>query len=277
MLNGKISEGTGSGSSSLLSVDEACYAAWIDAYKTYGENSYVYIRKDIWKTLLESPVAINDLGTSTLALNWALEQGGHAGKVIGSIYGIGDDDWESCPTLEDIINNLSVCEKALTNKMSSELTFKYLINHKSLQELDTDDYIPLLVNSFYGQSIKTTATSYNKPSLVLTGVSDISEGKKTGGNFYVMAYAQSGLYVTLLDGTQITYDRGKGTGEYVVTGENGYTSGSGHQPYTKNSYTINRVVNSLPVISKYHYYSYDGGTNYAPSTTAYAKYTYIPL
>ena len=283
VLNGKIDGGGSSG----LTGDYTQAGIWMLDYKAYGEDSYVFLDKRIWKAFLESPIAVNDPITKDLSLNWIKENGGHAGKVIGSMYGIRDANWDSLESFDDIINDYAACNAALNYESTSEFIFKYMTSHKTLQELDTDVYIELIKNSLYGKRTKETEkTNFNKPALLLNGISNISsniENRSVGYNIlYLYIFAESGFYWNNLNGDKIICKNSAYTGGSIykanevttIDSEGVYT-----QPYSKTSYDINHIVSSLPSQSNQYsrYTALSNVGSYCTSTTVSASYTYIPL
>lgn len=283
MLNGKIS---GSGSTSLTG-DYTQAGIWMLDYKAYGENSYVFQDKNIWKSFLESPIAINDKATQELSFNYLINGEGHAGKILGSMYGIEkDNNWEDYPTLDSIINEPSVCAATLNFEKTSEMMFKYLIGHKTLEELNTDSYIQIISKSIYGQSIKADGNSISKPCLLLTGVSNISSDtgvntSSSGGpcGYITTLYTvfnKSGFYYIDLNNEKVTvaeFSEVSGSNTSCELHHNHGANGPSTQPYSTQTFEINKIVNSVPSQSHTSTCSYNKDTK----ATVNISFTYIPL
>lgn len=84
---------------------DSIHAIWLNDYKTYGENSYVFQNKDILHTLYNSKIAINDNNIYREAFQYVVDSGGHVGKFLKNAYGISDVGFDNLPTLESIKNN----------------------------------------------------------------------------------------------------------------------------------------------------------------------------
>ncbi len=78
---------------------------WLNDYKTYGEDSYVFQNKDILHELYASPIAANDRGIFSEALSWIIEQNEQVGSWLSKRYSI-KADLKSLETIEDVSSNL---------------------------------------------------------------------------------------------------------------------------------------------------------------------------
>lgn len=78
---------------------------WLNDYKTYGQNSYVYNNKDIWNELMSDyKLCVNDTSTSQISILYS-DSIGEAGKAFESIYGssvYGTHSLDDCETIEDV-------------------------------------------------------------------------------------------------------------------------------------------------------------------------------
>lgn len=61
---------------------------WLDCYKTYGKNSYVYHDKNIFDELCRSKIAVNDPDMATDIMDLARDAETGVGKFLSQIYGI---------------------------------------------------------------------------------------------------------------------------------------------------------------------------------------------
>lgn len=255
---------TASGGS--LSGDESLQAQRLMHFKTYGEESYVFQHKDVWKDFLQSFVAINDVATSTLATNFALSQGGHVGKYIKEIYGMPEIEsgWDNLSTVNDVVDDLSAVNAGLNHASFSETMIRLIINNKSLNEIDSsEEYKLVIISSLYGITNKKIGTSYNHPALLLSGKGMVNNDSfELGGTCRSSVF--SGYYWTDIVNVRHTLAAGAGKEVYA----SGDTTRYNEQIFSE----INAVVNSLPIISYTHTYK---GTNH--NTTATAQHTYVPL
>lgn len=78
---------------------------WLNDYKTYGQNSYVYNDKDKWSELLSDYLlCMNDFGVAQYSLEYANTHN-QAGKAFSAVYGTethGTTLLDSCETIEDV-------------------------------------------------------------------------------------------------------------------------------------------------------------------------------
>ncbi len=265
-------------------------ATWLLDYKTYGENSYAFIDKDIWTAILESRLAINDKVTSSLALDHALGQGGHAGKVIGSMYGIGEADWDSLPTIIDICNNETACNAVFNHNVASRAILEYndyeLIRTRS-DEIYTilnnqPNAINILLNSAkYKPLLQANKTSsYNDYCILTTCTSNIGQNSNGSSNEYggiqVYSFCKAGLKYTNVDNTVTVLCSKQGTGGYISFSQGNSTeSGTRSQPYTTTNYTVNKIVKNVTVEPGNNTYS--NSSNFPATATSTGVINYIPI
>lgn len=249
-----------------LSGDELLQAQRLMHYKTYGEDSYVFQHKDVWEDFLQSFVAINDVATSTLATNFALNQGGHVGKFIKGIYGMPEIEsgWDNLSTIGDVVDDLFAIEAGLNHATFSETMARLIVSNKSLDEIDSSgEYKSIIISSLFGVTNKKVSTSYNHPALLVSGKGVVNNDSfELGGTCRSSVF--SGYYWTDIVNARHTLAAGAGKEVYA----SGDTTRYSEQIFSE----INAVVNSLPIISYTHTYK---GTNH--NTTATAQHTYIPL
>lgn len=75
---------------------------WLNDYKTYGENSYVFQNKDILHELYEDyKLTINDLRCRVEAMKYAVEHE-QVGKSLSEIYGGGFEQLRNYKTFDEI-------------------------------------------------------------------------------------------------------------------------------------------------------------------------------
>lgn len=266
MLGVQPRSSSSSGSGGSLSDDEVLQAQRLMHYKTYGEESYVFQHKDVWENFLQSFVAINDPATSTLATNFALNQGGHVGKYIKGVYGMPEIEsgWDNLPTISSVVNSLPAVEAGLNHMTFSETMARLIVDNKSIEDIaGSNEYISIIINSHYGRISKTTRTSFAHPAILLSGVSKVGQDW-----VYVPAGTRAhGIVVT----GYYWVDIGNITHTLRESYSNTVSSGSAGSYSDQTFSDINACVRSLPTISK-SVYIYDG-----KSASATASHTYIPL
>lgn len=255
-----------------LSGDELLQAQRLMHYKTYGEESYVFQHKDVWESLLQSFVAINDTATSAFATNFAVNQGGHVGKYIKEIYGMPEIDsgWDNLSTVDSVVDDLSAVEAGLNHATFSETMARLIVKYKPIEEIESSSqYKSIITCSLYGVNFKKTSTSYDHPALLISGESVASSyvhGSKS------VAHALSGYYWIDIDGATHTLAEHMGN-DNALSGANNQGT-----PYKNQEFlNINSVVKSIPIVSYTHINQVATNGGYPTKTTATAKHTYIPL
>lgn len=91
---------------------------WLDAYKTYGEGSYVYRDKGIWGDLMQGRVAANDSATYRQALAFALDNGVALGKFLGRISGITPALCNGVAAAGDIVPGTGLADEVARNELA---------------------------------------------------------------------------------------------------------------------------------------------------------------
>lgn len=257
-------------------------------YKQHGENSYAFQDKTIWTAILESRLAINDKDISAIALDYILSQGGHAGKVIGAIYGIGEANWNSLPTVVDIFKNEAAFDAVFNHPVASRTLLEY--NDYEIIRLKSDEIYKIFNDKPYALNIlmntdkykselqSNKTASYNDYCILTTCVSNIGENSQGssnesgGGNVY--AFCKTGLKYTNIDDTVTVLCTKQGTGgnfSYWQGGSN--ESGTRNQPYTTTNYTVNKIIKN--VIIEPGNYTYTSG--FSTTATSTGVINYIPL
>ena len=268
------SSGGSAGGGVSLSGDELLQAQRLMHYKTYGEESYVFQHKDVWESLLQSFVAINDIAMSTLAMNFALEQGGHVGNYIGGIYGMGEANWGNLASVKQVVDDIDAITVGLNHPSFKDTMMRLIVRYKPLAEIEeSDDYISAVVNSDYGQEHTVVTTAYSHPAILIKGTSVPASNSKTDNGYWGYCHITSGYKYTNLSGETISLIETK-----VATGQKdkyGNPSGDIENPFTPEDVSILRVVNSLPQVS--WSYNYDGPVWADFTITSTVKHTYIPL
>lgn len=123
---------------------------WLQDYKTYGEDSYVFRNKDILHELYLSTCALNDRTIGTDALNYAISQN-KMGVALNKIYGLEKTiDWSNINTLEDLVANtdalVQVCSNSITLPIlngyfaESEVAMNAICNSKDALLMLWNDY-----------------------------------------------------------------------------------------------------------------------------------------
>lgn len=87
---------------------------WLNDYKTFGENSYVFNDKDIWNELLNDyELCMNDISINGICLDHASENN-QVGVAISYIYGIDTTQWQSIATINDLLNDTTFINTIFT-------------------------------------------------------------------------------------------------------------------------------------------------------------------
>lgn len=270
----RSSSSGGSGGASL-SDDEVLQAQRLMHYKAYGEESYVFQHKDVWESLLQSFVAINDIAVSTLAMNFALEQGGHVGNYIGGIYGMSEADWGSMASVKQVVDNIAAITAGLNHPSFKDTMIRLIVKYKPLSEIEeNDDYITAIINSEYGQEHILTTIEYGHPALLVSGISVPASNSKKDNGYTGICHITSGYRYTSLSGETISLIE-----THVATGyiekDTGNPIGTVNNPFTSETVNICRIVNSLPKVT--YSYDYDGPVWADFTITSNAHHKYIPL
>lgn len=251
-------------------------------YKQHGENSYAFQDKTIWTAILESRLAINDKDISAMALDYILSQGGHAGKVIGAIYGIGEANWNSLPTVVDIFKNEAAFDAVFNHPVASRTLLEY--NDYEIIRLKSDEIYKIFNDKPYALNIlmntdkykselqSNKTASYNDYCILTTCVSNIGENSQGssnesgGGNVY--AFCKTGLKYTNIDDTVTVLCTKQGTGS--TGGVIGLKN-----PYNVTNYTVNKIVKN--VVIEPGYYNHNSNSEYNAISTSTGVISYIPL
>ena len=156
---------------------------WLNDYKTYGTNSYVYNDKNILHELYTSKISANDKKVFSEALNYFLDyEDAYAGKFIHYMYGHrNEDEWLQCGPVEDIATNTSMLnliaqDKLLMDVFEKNNTFKVAVQNNP-------DVITKTVATVYNPS------SANNPKVSNALVLSVTAGSmrqvyQNVGNFY---------------------------------------------------------------------------------------------
>lgn len=92
----------------------AGHEVWLNDYKTFGENSYVFNDKDIWNELLDDyELCMNDININGICLDHASENN-QVGVAISYIYGINTTQWKSITTISDLLNDTTFINTIFT-------------------------------------------------------------------------------------------------------------------------------------------------------------------
>lgn len=253
---------------------------WLNDYKTYGADSYVYNDKRILSKLCVSPIVSNDLSVNSFMLEIAINNNKHIGKWFGNIYGVDYAGASDLATIDavmsdaDMVRNIANCALATNALMGSDSARATLkANNTALGAFnESETYINNVLNSQYGVAKKaTTSASQTGVVLCLSGTSNITNVEYDAGSgdsfAYEVAFAKAGLAYTALDGSVVTLCSAQSaSGGGDMSGNYGTTA----QPYSVTNYTINKFVNALTITNKTVTAGYS-------SKTATGSFSYIPL
>lgn len=124
---------------------------WLNDYKTYGTNSYVYNDKDILHEMYESPISINDISMQNEVISYATSKG-VVGKILQGLYGVNKQlDWSTIYTLDDILYNDEILDYILSvvNPKISDICMRLIVNSESTMNTicSSQDHLLRLYNS----------------------------------------------------------------------------------------------------------------------------------
>lgn len=248
----------------------------------YREKSYVFKDKNLLTAILESEYAINDEDMSPLVLDHVLNHGGHAGKVFGSMYGIGEANWSNLPTIQSICEDETACSAVFNHDVATSAILGYnnyeIMSYKSdvlYTILNTKpDIITNIINSdFYKTKIQSNkTTSYNDYCILTTCISNIGQIEQVyqtdAMTINVKSYCKTGLKYTNIDNTITVLCKKEGTGS--TGGVIGLKN-----PYNVTNYTVNKIVKN--VVIEPGYYNHNSNSEYNAISTSTGVISYIPL
>lgn len=88
---------------------------WLNDYKTYGENSYVFNEKDILHELYNSyRISMNDMTIRSEAMQYISDQNKKVGSALKAIYGL-EVDMKGAETWEEIAGDQSIYKSIIAN------------------------------------------------------------------------------------------------------------------------------------------------------------------
>lgn len=119
-----------------LSGDELLQAQRLMHYKTYGEESYVFQHKDVWEDFLQSFVAINDIGVSSIAFNFLIENNIDPLIAMGNVYGTGIN-FKQYSNFADIVVSGENVRKIIDHPVLSKMVYGYVPYTASLYGPDS--------------------------------------------------------------------------------------------------------------------------------------------
>ncbi len=196
----------------IISINDTKHGVWLNDYKTNGEKSYVFNNKDMWNELMQSRTALNDADISDLALQYALNNNAHIGKVFGNIYGIEEADWSDLPTLMDICDNETACAAIFNNSVATRAILGYnnyeVIDYKKDALYTVLNSKPTLLNEIinsdkYKSKLISKTVSYNDYCILTTCTSDKGENNKNVTSYYyVYSYCKTGLNYINIDNSK---------------------------------------------------------------------------
>ena len=119
----------------------ARHELWLNDYKTFGENSYVFNDKDIWNELLvDYELCMNDISINGICLDHASENN-QVGVAISYIYGIDTTQWQSIATISDLLNDTTFINTIFTADNISKymvLVMSFLKSTNSFEIISTN-------------------------------------------------------------------------------------------------------------------------------------------
>lgn len=138
---------------------------WLNDYKTYGEESYVFQNKDILHELYNSiQLSMNDKRLRAEAFDYILSINERVGLALGAIYGSGNIDWSDYPTFESVIT-LSETLDLLTGKtdlvnviVKDESRMSQIVENEQLMSFVVDNEVAI-------NTISNSTTLMNKVTM----------------------------------------------------------------------------------------------------------------
>ena len=104
---------------------------WLNDYKTYGEDSYVFQNKDIWNELMMSRCAINDRSVAGHVHQYANEHN-RIGEVMNLTYGIDKSiNWSTIHNMNDVCSNPDAILSLLLNDVTRPTDIKYFVESEN--------------------------------------------------------------------------------------------------------------------------------------------------
>lgn len=98
---------------------------WLNDYKTYGEDSYVFQNKDIWNELMMSRCSIDDRSMVGHVHQYANEHN-RIGEVMKLTYGIDKSiNWSTIHNINDVCSNPDAIVSVLLNDVTRQTYIKY--------------------------------------------------------------------------------------------------------------------------------------------------------
>ena len=98
---------------------------WLNDYKTYGEDSYVFQNKDILHELYKSHISANDISMLSQAFNFIFDNNqARLGLWMSNAYDLKtvSEDLKTCKSISDIVLN-ETCLNAIASSNLSDLFY----------------------------------------------------------------------------------------------------------------------------------------------------------
>ena len=164
-------------------LDTAKHSIWLNDYKTYGEDSFVFNNKDILHELYRDyNISMNDNKIASEALDFAVNND-EIGLAMSMIYGVSDDESiSSLDTLSEIARSEEAMSIVATNNLLSTM---FICNENGM-------------TAFLASEIATTALVGNSEFLNTIVASDSYMGIVVGDETIMEILVSSSEFVTLL-------------------------------------------------------------------------------
>lgn len=113
---------------------------WLNEYKTYGENSYVFQDKRLWRELCCSPIAVNDCYFMNNTLEYLAENStANANGVLSKMYGCDSIKQLDCYTLDEILGSteaMRILSQSLSFQAGVKNSNDTFLNKYKLSNID---------------------------------------------------------------------------------------------------------------------------------------------
>ncbi|MGN0337911.1 MAG: hypothetical protein ACI4EE_10500 [Lachnospiraceae bacterium] len=207
---------------------------WLQDYKTYGEDSYVFQNKDILRELLSNYIlSMNDPIILTDALNFALSNNEFS-KAVQCYKKIGDPSvFNGLETFDDIVserdalstifNDIILAKGLLSSSLFVSALYANPTNADAVLTSDVMQYL-----STYKENIVSTI-SLEEPIFIVDVCANCVTKASNSGSTYFKVTANAGANYTLINGETVT----------VSTLNNSYVEGS----YSSATNVISKEVN----------------------------------
>lgn len=253
---------------------------WLNDYKTFGEDSYVFQDKDILHELYNSlQLSMNDKQIRAEAFDYIVSVNKRVGLALGAIYGSGNIDWSDYPTAESVIP-LSETSDVLTGRpdlaniiLKNESCMSLIVENEQFMSFVVDNEVAMntiansttLMNkvtmsgiamnlicksSLAIKKIDAASIQKYKDNLILacSDESLFSKNEQKGLNCYHSGTICTGATVCILN--------------YISNGQGGYTS-------TAKGYLNDRILATVSASTKNPDAIALGGITFSASSPSY--------